>query len=166
MVEKDKITEEKVKYNGFFNFKEVYQFVYRWLNEEDYDVEEKKYVEEVSGDAKKVELIWEASKKITDYFKIQLKLSWRVLGLKDVEVEKDGKKIKTNKGSFEVKITGTLVRDYRGGWDATPFTKFLRGIYDKYIIEGTMDKFESKTFGDVNDLAEEIKAFLTIEGMK
>jgi hypothetical protein len=166
MAEKDKITDEKVKYNGYFDFKEVYQFVYRWLNEEDYDVEETKYVEEVNGDFKKVEILWKASKKVSDYFKSELKLAWRVLGLTSAEIEKDGRKIKTNKGSFEVKITGTLIRDYRGAWDATPFTKFLRGIYDKYVIEGTMDKHETKVFGDVNTLAEEIKAFLTIEGMK
>ena len=66
MAEKEKITSEKVKYNGFFDFKEVYQFVYRWLNEEDYDVEEEKYIEEVSGDFKKVEIVWKATKGVYD----------------------------------------------------------------------------------------------------
>ncbi len=166
MVEKDKITEEKVKRSGIFDFKDTYQFAYRWLRDEDYDVEEKKYIEDVGADSKKVEIKWEATKKITDYFKIELKLDWRVLGLVNVEVEKDGKKIKTNKGGFELKISGTLIRDYQSSWDRNPMYKFLRGIYDKYIILGTVKKYEMKVFTEVETLAEEIKAFLTIEGMK
>jgi len=166
MVEKDKITEEKVKRSGIFDFKEIYQFVYRWLRDEDYDVEEKKYIEEVTGDSKKVEIKWEATKKITDYFKIELKLEWRIIGLVNVEVERNGKKVKMNNGSFEVKIIGTLIRDYQSSWDRNPTYKFFRGIYDKYIIIGVVKKYEIRVFKEVEDLAEQIKAFLTIEGMK
>jgi len=166
MVEKDKITEEKVKRSGIFDFKELYQFVYRWLRNEDYDVEEKKYIEEVTGESKKVEIKWEATKKITDYFKIELKLEWRIIGLVNVEVERNGKRVKMNNGSFEVKITGTLIRDYQNSWDRNPTYKFFRGIYDRYIVIGTVKKYETKVFGEVEELSEQIKAFLTIEGMK
>jgi len=166
MVEKDEITKTKIKRSGIFDFKEVYQFVYRWLVEEEYDVDEKKYIEEVTGDSKKVEIGWEANKKITDYFRSQLKFSWRMLGLKTIEVERNGKKEKMNTGTFEVKISGWLHRDYMNTWDNTPVMKFLRGVYDKYIIRGTIERYEEKVFGDLNDLAEQIKAFLTIEGMK
>ena len=106
MAEKEKIFEQKVKMSGLFDFKEVYQFVYRWLVEEKYDVEEQKYSEEVTGDSKKIEIVWEANKKISDYFKNQMKLAWRIIGMKSVEVEKNGKKVKTNQGTFEVKISG------------------------------------------------------------
>ena len=156
MSEKDKIIEQKVKRGGIFDFKEVYQFVYRWLNEEDYTVEERKYVEEVTGDAKKV----------SDYFKNEMKLNWRIIGLTNVEVEQDGKKIKMNKGNFELKITGNLVKDWGSTWEKNPFMKFLRGTYDKYIVEGRIKQYEIKLYGDVDELTEQIKAFLTVEGMK
>ena len=165
-MEKDKITATKVKRSGIFDFKELYKFVYNWLSEEGYDTDETKYVEEVTGDSKKIEIKWESFKKITDYFKTMMKLEWRIVGLKSVEVEQNGKKIKMNSGTFEVKITGTLVRDYQGTWDNTGFMKFMRGVYDKYIIRDTVEKYEGKVFGDVEDLAEQVKAFLTIEGMK
>ena len=166
MAEKDKITEEKVKRSGIFDFRETYQFVHRWLTEEDYDVEEERYVEEVTGDSKKVEIKWVATKKISDYFKNELKLGWRIIGLQNVEVEKNGQKIKMNKGSFEVKIIGSLIKDYEGNWDASPFMKFLRGIYDRWVIEGRIKQYENKVFGDVEELSEQIKAFLAVEGMK
>ena len=58
MAEKDKIVTEKIKRVGVFHFKETYQFMYKWLIEEDYWIEEEKYVEEVTGDTKKIEIIY------------------------------------------------------------------------------------------------------------
>ncbi|MEM4625463.1 MAG: hypothetical protein QXJ28_01720 [Candidatus Pacearchaeota archaeon] len=166
MAEKDKVSEQKVKWSGLFNFKELYQFVYRWLSEEGYWTEEKKYVEEITGDSKKIEISWESTKKVSDYFKFEHKLAWRIVGMKSVEVERDGKKEKMNTGSFEIKITSTLVKDWESTWEKNPMMKFLRGVYDKFIIEGRIRAYEEKVFKDGNDLAEEIKAFLTIEGRK
>ena len=163
MAEKDKVLTEKIKRVGIFNYKDTYQFVYNWLNEEGYGVEEKKYVEEIQGDAKKIEIIWTAGKKVSDYFKNELKLSWSILGMKNVEVEKDGKRIKMNDGSFEIKISGTLVKDYQSTWEKNPTSKFLRGVYDKFIIEGRIEQYQDNVAGNVHDLINDLKSFLTIE---
>ena len=166
MSEKDKVTESKVKWGGIFDFKGIYQFAYRWLDEEDYWIEEKKYVEELSGDAKKVEILWVATKKISDYFKNELKLNWRIVGMTNVEVDRNGKKEKMNKGTFEVKISSSLIKDWGSTWDTNAFMKFLRGVYDKFIIEGRIKSYEIKVFKDGDDLAEQMKAYLALEGMK
>jgi hypothetical protein len=166
MVEKDKLTSEKVKFSGLFDFKDTYQFVYAWLTEEGYSVEEQKYQESVKGDSKDVEIAWDCKKKISDYFRANLKVSWRVLGLKKVEAEKNGKRIKIDDGSFEIKISGTLERDYQNKWDKSQGLRFLRGVYDKYIIEGSLKQYRGKVVGDVDDLIEEVKAFLAITGLK
>jgi len=166
MAEKDKVTENKMKRDGVFNFKDTYKFIYNWLNEEGYDVSEDKYQEAISGDSKNIEIKWTAFKKVSDYFKFEVVLSWRVIGLVSVEAEKNGKKIKANKGSFELKVKGTIIKDYEGRWETKPAMKFLRGVYDRYIIKGRIDQYEGKLIKDVSDLIEETKAFLTIEGMK
>lgn len=166
MAEKDKITETKVKYNGLFDFKEVYAFVYRWLTEEDYWIEEKKYIEEVAGEAKNVEIIWEAHKKVSDYFRYDLKFKWRIIRMTTVEAERNGKKVKINKGTFEVKISAILMKDYQSTWESNPFMKFLRGIYDRFVIEGRIKQYEIKLDGDLNEISEQLKAFLALEGMK
>ncbi|MEM3074666.1 MAG: hypothetical protein QW727_01865 [Candidatus Pacearchaeota archaeon] len=166
MSEKDKVKEQKVKWKGIFDFKEIYQFMYRRLNEEGYSVEEQKYQEEVKGDEKDIEITWVATKNISDYFKNEIKLSFRILGLKKIEAEKNGKRIKTNEGGFEVKITGSLVKDYENRWENNPTMKFLRGVYDKYIVEGTINRYKRNIVNDIDDLTENTKAFLTIEGKK
>ncbi|MBS3072523.1 hypothetical protein J4477_01655 [Candidatus Pacearchaeota archaeon] len=166
MAEKDKIITEKVKRSGLFNFKDVYQFTYRWFVDEGYDVEEQKYVESVAGDSKDIEIVWVATKKVSDYFKNEIKSSWRIVGMTDVEAERDGKKVKSNKGSFEVKFSGSLIKDYEGSWEKSSMMKFLRGVYDRYVIEARVKEREGKIIGDVEEILEQVKAFLTIEGMK
>ena len=71
-----------------------------------------------------------------------------------------------NKGSFEVKFSGTLIKDYEGSWEKAPMMKFLRGVYDRYVIEARVKEREGKIIGDVEEILEQVKAFLTIEGMK
>src|SRR3989338_955621 len=108
MAEKDKVTEQKLKKSGLFDFKETYQFIYRLLDEDGYAVEETKYQETIKGEAKDVEFEWKAEKKISDYFQNEIKLKFRILGMKSVEVQRDSERVKINDGSFEVKISGTL----------------------------------------------------------
>ncbi|OIO41325.1 hypothetical protein COX97_01885 [Candidatus Pacearchaeota archaeon CG_4_10_14_0_2_um_filter_05_32_18] len=166
MVEKDKIITEKVKRSGIFNFKDVYQFTYRWFVDEGYDVEEQKYIENVAGDSKDIEIKWVATKKVSDYFQNEIKSDWRIIGMTDVEVEKEGRKIKANKGTFEVKFTGNLKKDYEGSWEKSAMMKFLRGVYERYVIEARVKEREEKIIKDVEEILEQVKAFLTIEGMK
>ena len=167
MVEQDKILEQKIKWKGIFHFKDVYNFLYRWLDDEGYTIEERKYLEEVDGPIKKkIEIKWIAEKKISDYFKIEMKLDWRILGMKDIEVERDGGRVNMNDGSVEIKITGTLLKDYESTWETNPMMKFLRGVYEKFIIEGRVERYEKKVFDDLNKITEQAKAFLSLEGKR
>jgi len=162
MTERDKVTTQKIRRSGIFNFKDFYQFAYNWFIDEDYGLEEQKYAEEVTGDSKRVEIIWVAKKKISDYFKHEIKLYWNVVGLKNVEVEKDGKRVKMNDGSIEIKITGNLLKDYQSSWEGNPFSKFLRGVYEKFVIEGRIEAYEDKVSSTVTDFIKDMKGFLAI----
>jgi len=87
-----------------------------------------------------------------------------ILGLKDAEVEQDGKKISTNKGEVEIKIRVNLVKDYEERWEDRPFYKFLRGIYERYIIRTTIDEYEDDLEDKSKGYIKEIKAFLNLSG--
>lgn len=114
-MEKDKIFSSKIKTEGIFDFKDFYKFCYQWLVEEaGLDVIENKYAEKISGDSKKINVEWIGTRKVTDYFKFQIEVKFEVLNLTNVEITKDAKKIKMNKGSVEVTVKGTLIRDYEG----------------------------------------------------
>ena len=165
MVEKDEVFSGKIKQTGIFEFKEFYRFCYSWLVDKGYFVVEKVYSEKVTPVGKEVEIEWEASRKISDYFRFVLKVKWRILGMKDVEVEKDGAKVGMNKGQPEIKVAAVLEKDYEGRWETSAFLKFLRGWYDKFIIRGRIELYEEKIFGDADEFLAQAKAFLALEGM-
>jgi len=156
----------KVKQKGIFDFKKYYKFAYDWLRYDGYTIHEKKYLEEIEKQGKKIIIEWVATKKISDYFKNIIEVSWHILGMEDAEVMRNGKKDKANKGEVKITITGILERDYEDNWGKTAFNKFIRGVYDKYIIRSTMDQYEDKVIDESDEFTEQLKAFLNLEGRK
>ena len=167
MPEKDNLFETKVKQKGIFDFKEVYRILYEWLVDHGYDVNEKSYKESVgAGGLKEVEIEWDATRKVSDYFKFNLKADWHITAMTNVETEIDGIKKSMNKGDFEVKFKSVLIKDYEERWTTSPFIKFIRGIYDKYIIRERVEQYEGKLIEEMEQLVAECKAFLSLTGKR
>jgi hypothetical protein len=167
MAEKDTVFSSKVKYNGIVDFPEFYKFCYDWLDQEvELDVAEEKYQEKISGDAKNIDIEWMGVRKVTDYFRFDVKITFQVLGLTKLEIVQDGRKIKTNKGSVEIKIKGILVKDYEGKFEVNATRKFMRGVYEKWVIPSRVEEFENKIIGDCDEFLSQAKAFLDIEGKR
>ncbi|MEM0465316.1 MAG: hypothetical protein QXW97_01285 [Candidatus Pacearchaeota archaeon] len=163
MVERDVVYRSKIKHSGIFSFSELYEFLYDWISEDGYRINEKKYSEKISGETKTIEIQWEADKKISDYFKFSIKLDWTISGLKKVEVKKEDRKVTMNSGSIEIKYQATLLKDYESRWENHPFWKFWRGVYDKYIIRSRIDEYEEKISQEVLEIVQQTKAFLALE---
>lgn len=166
MAEKKKVYEEKIKYDGPFDFKDTYSFIYSILSDWGYGVAEKEYSEKSKGDSKELEIKWEANRKVTDYFKFQLKVEWRILGLKKGEFVKDGKKVTKDSGSLEIKLVGILIRDYQDKWSDTPFLAFLRRIYEKFVIKSEIEEHENEVEKEVREAVDQTKAFLVLESRR
>ena len=167
MVEKDQIIKEKLDHTGLFNFAELYGFMHNWLKENLYGVNEDKYSEKVTGNSRDISFEWKATREISDYFKIEYGIKVEVLGLSDVEVEIDGKRKKMNKGKISMEIKGVLIKDPKNNWDETrPFFKFLRELYDKYIMPSRIKSVEDKIESDVRAFKDEIKAYLELTGKR
>jgi len=163
MAEKDKVYGGKINHTGIFNFKDYYSFASNWLKQEGYNLVEKKYAEEITGDTKKLEIVWEAKKKISDYFKFVIKITIMPFNLKSVEIQREGKKIKTNQGGIEIRMQAILVKDYEHKWEDRPIWKFLRGIYDRYIITSRISSYENKLKEEIEEFSAQTKSFLVLE---
>ena len=167
MAEKDNLLKTKIKHKGIFDFKETYNLVYDWLVNEGYDINEKTYKENIGpGGAKEIEIEWDCHRKISDYFKFLIKIEYHIIGMTDVEVEIDGKKEKMNKGQFEFTIKGILVKDHESRWENSPFFKFLRTLYDRYLIPSRIENYEGKLIGEVDEVVAQVKAFLNLQGKR
>jgi hypothetical protein len=167
MVEKEDVFSSKVKYDGYFKFSDFYKFCYEWLaDEEGFEMEESKYVEKVKGNSKEMEIEWNGKKKITDYFRYAIKVKFRIIGLTEVEINKGGVKVKTNKGSVEISMKGTVERDYKGKFETSAAKKMWRGIYEKFVIPSRIDQIEDKLIGICDEFLSQAKAYLDLEGKK
>ncbi len=163
MAEKDQIFSSKTKYTGIWNFEDTYRFVYDWFMDKGYKIVEKGYSEKIKAGGKEIEVHWQASRKISDYFKFMIKADWLILGMTEVEAEKEGKKVKMNKGYIEIKFSAVLVKDYEHRWENNALIKFLRGVYDRYLIKGRISTYEDRLLEEVDEVIAQTKSFLTIE---
>ena len=167
MPERDILFRTKVKHKGIFDFSETYRILHEWLIDQGYDVEETKYKEVVgSGGARELEIEWAAYRKVSDYFKFELKTRIVVYGMTSVDVEIDGVKQRMNKGQFELEVKSTLIKDYEMRWEGVPFFKFLRGVYDRYVIKDRSLQYEDKLITEMDEFVSQAKSFLALTGKK
>jgi hypothetical protein len=162
MAQKANIYTEKLTQVGYWNYDETYKMLFNWLQGEGYNLVEDSYKEKLSGAGKEIIIGWTAGKKVTDYFKREIKVDWHILTMKDAEIELDGKKVKTNKGELEIKFTADIVKDYESRWEDKPIHKFMRGLYENYIIRSTVEEHEDDLDAEVRVLIADLKAFLRI----
>lgn len=167
MAEKEQIFSSKIKYEGIFSFKEFYKFCYSWLTDEtELLVFEDKYTEKLKGNAKDIDISWVGERKVTDYFKFQIKATFQILKMTEVQVNKGNAKVTMNEGSVEVKIKGNLIRDYEGKFETSAFKKFLRSVYEKWVIKARVEQFEGKLISDCDEFLSQAKAYLDLEGKR
>jgi len=167
MPEKDKLFSSKIKNNGIVNFAEFYKFCYDWLKEEKgFVITEDKYAEKLTADSKNIDIEWTGIKELSDYFKFEIKIIFKIIGLTNIEIGEGNKKIKTNKGSVEVSVKGTLIKDPKGMFEKTWIEKFIRGIYEKTVIPSRIEEREIKISDDCSEFLSQAKAYLDLEGKK
>lgn len=167
MGEKETVFSSTIKYGGVFLFKDFYRFCYEWLKEEiGIDISEKKYEEKIKGDEKEIVVEWEGGKELTDYFRFDAKVKFEIRPLKNIEVVQNGKKIKTNEGTVKISIKGILVRDYKGKFEMRAFNKFLRSIYEKWVIPARIEEYEGKIAGHCDEFLGQAKSYLDLEGKR
>ncbi|UCD20719.1 MAG: hypothetical protein JSW08_03015 [archaeon] len=166
MSEKRNVLTTKVVHSGIFDFKEIYSFLYDWLRSLQYTIVEGKYSEKIKPTGKEIGIEWACSRKVNDYVKMGITIEFKIKKMTDVEVTEDGVKIKKNKADIEIKIDSFLVLDYEDKWESYAISKFLRGVYDKYIIKNEIEGYEDSLGEEAEETANQIKAFLSLEGRK
>ena len=170
MSQKIDLYTSKMKYGGYFDFPKTYDFAYYWLEEEDCEpIDEERYSEKQTGpDTKKLDIDWIAEKKFSDYFKFQFKISFQLIALKKVEItDPSGKKVKTNEGTCEVKIKGTLVKDAKNKFDQdSSWDKWMQKIYEKWIVPDRIEFLEGEIVKFCDDFLGAMKEYFDITGRR
>jgi len=163
MAEREVVVDHaRLSYEGLFSVPELYKLIDNWIRERGYDKLEKKNIEKVTPSGKYIEIEILPWKKITDYAKNVLRLRITMMDVKEVELEKDGKKIKLNQGKIIILSDAYLETDYEHRWEGKPIFFFLRTIFDKYFFKPYTQSYRENVLKDYNDLISQIKSFLNL----
>ena len=167
MAEKNIVFSSKVKYDGIFSFGGFYKFCYDYLMDEmGFSVAEGKYAEKVIGDKKEIVVEWKGEAIINDYFKYELKIVFSIFNLANVEIEQEGRREKTNKGEVEIKVVGVMMTDHKGQYETKPIMRFVRDIYERWVIPARIEKIEEKLIAGCDEFLGQAKSYLDLEGKK
>ncbi|MEK6855464.1 MAG: hypothetical protein AABX73_04545 [Nanoarchaeota archaeon] len=166
MADKEQVIQEKVEQDGLMDFPALYSYAHSIFKEELYGIDEEKYIEKITGNKRDITIEWKATKQLSDYFRIEDKIKFEIKNMTDVEVEIDGAKKKMNKGQITIDIKGIVVKDFDSKWEKSPFTRFTRDVYNKYIIPSRVRDTKEKIKLDIITFKEKIKAFLELSGRR
>ena len=156
--------ELKVKYNGIFDLPDLYRKMKFWLEWNGYGPEkgmEKQYTERIKPNGKQIEIKWVATDEASSYVHKVLEVTFLVIGLESIEIEKEGKKIKTKKGDVEMRFTGYLVLN--AGNVMGEDLSYKNWIYKKFILKRNIETYKIDMYDDLTDFQDEAKGYLTMQ---
>lgn len=155
------IDAAKIKQDSVFNMGELYKSLFAWFSNYGYDFAEEEYNEKDTGKAKDVKFFWTGEKKVDMYIKWGINFNVLILGMENVEIERNGLKMKTNKCSIEIQITSYMIKDYDDKWSKGVVAVFRR-LYDHVVARHRYLRMEDELIRETNKLIDELKAFLNL----
>ncbi|RME54432.1 hypothetical protein D6777_03845 [Candidatus Woesearchaeota archaeon] len=143
------------------------KYLHKIIKERHYhDAMEHSHSESTSDDgSKSISFYWTAKKKVSNYVKLVLEISFSA-NVKNVSIEKDGKKKLAQDGNITIELGGYIQKDYEDEWTVrknNPLRKVLREVYDKIFDRDRMANAENQLVKDIDLLINEIKAYVKMQ---
>jgi|SRR3989344_3023547 len=163
MSEKDIIVPElKIDVrNSSFQMHELVKIVRSWSDLNKYILIEKTYSDKDLATGKDVNIFWTLKKDVDDYTSFQIDLKFYMKG-RHINIKRKGRGIK---GDIKVLFAGILIADKDSRWE-TPFYHILRSFYDAFFQRDKFKAYSAKLDSEVNNLYNEVKAFLNLHAEK
>ncbi len=123
-----------VKYKGVFDFNNMFQVIYDWLEDHEYEVNEKIFKHKIptpKGAEKEIE--WEAYREVTHYIKYKITFKFKVFDLRDVEVVRGEEKLMKSYGKLRINISPILMVDYNEIFSGNKFKVFLGKLFNEKV---------------------------------
>lgn len=160
MTEKDQVvsgltaSQDKI----VFEMDELYNVAKQWCKLNRYSLYEKAIEQEVTPDGKEEMIKWIIERKVDNHMKFQIRIIFKINGI-NVNVKKKGKAVK---GGISFDVDSWVEVDYDKDWDESPLFKFMRDIYNRFILGDKYDKYSDLLKKDTHDVYNELRAFLDL----
>lgn len=143
-----------VRNRGKINMSEIYSKLHQIISDYGYSCPEDgsgyfetEYFQEDSQFGKNIKFKWVAHKGQGDFYKSELKLSFEIMNLQDVEKVENNKKVVSNQGDVKIKIEANIYEKLDEGissifqnWFKSFKSEYDQQAYDD-VEEDTFDAF-------------------------
>ena len=165
-----------VKYQGVFVLRGIYKEIMEFMKDLDYTDEERfhywerYYYEKQSADPRegKTMWLWLRGKKIdgpdvSKYYYYYISIDFTARFLKDVEVMKEGEKLKAQSGYIEIMVDSGVMVDRYGKWQSHWLLKHLHDFYFHRIWYKQLEDKKHSVRDDALKLTRMIKQYFELE---
>ena len=131
MSQKHSVPKLILRYEGVFNFQELYEHIIHWFTTRNYDYIEKKWKEkEASPEGREITVNMVPEKKVTEYIKYAWELEWKSVDAHPVTIE--GEDNKQMHARFHLHVQATVIEDWQ---DLGKKHTKLAAFFNKYIFK-------------------------------
>ena len=151
-----------IRYSGVFDFDGLYKMMYNWFFKQRYEFHEKLYKDKVSTPlGMELEVKWEAHKKITEFIQFWIYVEFHLWDVSEVEVIKNGHKVKMTRCRMQIKFTGETKMDYANRFEENETSKKLFTILTEKIMNKDIEfLYTDRLTYIIYELHAEVKKFL------
>ena len=152
----------KLEYEGALVANDVFRIITDFLQNRGYEMLPASETEVHTPQGKGVDWYIAPWKKITDYVRLEMKVTVLMHNLVKKEVTIEGKKAKIDNGKVIVVIHGNIEYDYDRRWEDKPMFLFIRTIVNKYVFPTYTKKFEQLLIDDANNVYGSLQDFFNM----
>jgi len=145
----------KVRHVGYLDLGAFYTWLQRWFEFQGYFPKgdfEQFYEEKTDAGGKHIQIRWIGKKEKNPYYTYAIEVIFLLVAVNKVEVQMGEKKVKIEKGDFEIRMGAYVEKGMKGAG-------FLRNLYEKIIAKRNIEDYKRECYDKVYKLQEEMKAY-------
>lgn len=121
---------------GIIDLDGLYKNMQRWFYDNQYYFEEPtSRIRPGTAAGIEYEFKWTAWRRVNAFVKYNIKVFFHVYDAKEIEVIKEGKKVKLTKCRIKIEINGDMEMDYTNMFGKSRFGKILFNAYTTFILK-------------------------------
>ena len=149
-----------LKYEGIFDLDGLYKRIIQFFEEMNYEIHEDTY----KGKKDELEVAVKPELKMTEYVKYTPAIKIHIMDMKEIEVVKEGKKVKLTQGRARFELKLSMKFDYSGRFKGHPWAGKLKNFYDKFIFKKEREAYwEDQLYYHLYKLQTIIKEYMDME---
>lgn len=151
-----------IRWVGIFDLDDLYKKTKYWLDYQGFgneNFEEREYSESMKGEAKEIHWTWYSEKRESDYFSYVIETRALLVGMKPIEITKEGGKLTLAKGDIKIWVTGYLLSDCNNKFKNI----LIQTLYEKFLIHTRIEKHKSEIYDKIYSFQDEVKRYLDLK---